>query len=607
MVKRLTVGVGVAISIVILLLLAKNMPATIEAEPRAPHVFYGQVTNSSGTPVAAGYTVQARIDNIHYAQAVNPTNLSFTQDTVTHSLSGSNNYGVTTNFQVCADDPGTTMVEGGEGTDSSPVDSISFYVNNMPATPVVGGSAVASVPFRVGGNDKVDLIIGNGSVSPTSSNFACKSLADPTPAPIFTGGGGGGGSAAPTAVPAGFAAVAAIVAAPLTAEDVQGLEAAEAADALKDTPVEEVLSLLNEITVAKASEILELFTDDKAAAVIGLFETAKAGSIIETLSTTKSAAVIGKLEEEKAVAIIEIIKTATAVAIIEELTVERAIAIVDGVTESKAVDIIELLTAERATEIVTAFITLNIDKAATILGEIKISKAASILSLVEPKKAGKVFDEIATKSAGNIISNMTEEKLIERIPEMTAGKMFAIDPRILFQSMPNVPTEQLVGEVAPQRDADLPAPRMVQSTDSESIYLVERTKVGKWAGLVGSPAPIDKIVGKFNSALEGLNVVIGRLIQPPSGAPALSQDKTIYSIFDIQIEGMNPTDMGAAHSTIYVDKTWMAKNNIHKWSIQLNRLTEDTDTAYVTKTWKNWVPFSTKRLYETDDRTFWLE
>ena len=214
MVKRLTVGVAVSISIVILLLLAKNMPATIEAEPRAPHVLYGQVTNSSGTPVAAGYTVQARIDNIHYGQAVNPTNLSFTQDTVTHSLSGSNNYGVATNFQVCADDPGTTMVEGGEGTDSSPVDSISFYVNNMPATPVVGGSAVASIPFRVGGNDKVDLIIGNGSVSPTSSNFACKSLADPTPAPIFTGGGGGGGGAAPTAVPAGVAAVAAIVAAP---------------------------------------------------------------------------------------------------------------------------------------------------------------------------------------------------------------------------------------------------------------------------------------------------------------------------------------------------------------------------------------------------------
>ena len=68
---------------------------------------------------------------------------------------------------------------------------------------------------------------------------------------------------------------------------------------------------------------------------------------------------------------------------------------------------------------------------------------------------------------------------------------------------------------------------------------------------------------------------------------------------------MNPTDMGAAHSTIYVDKTWMAKNNIHKWSIQLNRLTEDTDTVYVTQTWKNWVPFSTKRLYETDDRIYY--
>ena len=117
MVKRLTVAVVASITVVVLLLLVRNAPATVEAEPRAPHVIYGQVRDSSGTPVAAGYTVHARINNVHYAQVVDTLNASFTQNTVTHALSGSNdnNYGVETNFQVCTDDLGTTSVVEGAG------------------------------------------------------------------------------------------------------------------------------------------------------------------------------------------------------------------------------------------------------------------------------------------------------------------------------------------------------------------------------------------------------------------------------------------------------------------------------------------------------------
>ena len=274
--------------------------------------------------LSSGATVHARINNIHYGQSVNPVNLSFTQTTQTHTLNGQNNYGSSSNFQVCADDPSTVQIEGGQGTDSSPVDSISFFVNNVPATPVVDGVAVSSVPFRVGGNTKVDLIVGTGSTSPTSSSFACTSAQDPTPAPSFIGGGG---MAPPAAEPAAAAAAVAVAnvptAVPLTASDVQGLEASEAAEALKDEPTESVVAVLLEVTDEKVAEVLELFTDDKAAAVLGEFEDSKASSVVESLSVEKAAAVLSKVTETKAISVVELVKTSAAAAIMEELTTEK--------------------------------------------------------------------------------------------------------------------------------------------------------------------------------------------------------------------------------------------------------------------------------------------
>ena len=579
----------------VFLISIKNAPPPIEAEPRAPHVIYGQVRDSSGTPLSSGATVHARINNIHYGQSVNPINLSFTQSTQTHSLSGQNNYGSSSNFQVCADDPSTVQIEGGQGTDSSPVDSISFFVNNVPATPVVDGVAVSSVPYRVGGNTKVDLIVGTGSTSPTSSSFACTSAQDPTPAPSFIGGGGG--MPAPTAVPAAAAVAVAIVptAVPLTASDVQGLEAAEAAESLKDEAVESVVAVLLEVTDEKVAEILELFTDDKAAAIVGEFEDSKASSIVESLSIEKAATVLDKVTETKAIAVVELVKTDTAASIMEELTTEKATAIIGGVTENKAAAIIELVTDVKAAEIVTSLVTSNLGRAAAVVEKITSLKAASILSEVAPSAAGKVFDEIQTSSATNVIRVMSEDKLVARLPEMTAEKMFDIDPKVLFNSMPNAPVEQLVRETTPKAASGTTL-ELVQSTDSESIYVVNKTIPGEWSGLVGSPAPIDKILGKFNSSLSNLNVVVEDLIQPPAGSPGLTKDKVIYDIFGVHVEGAESSDIGAVHTTAYIDKSWLTKNSIHKWSIQLNRLDPENNT---------WVTFDSKRLYETEDRIYY--
>jgi len=169
----------------------------LRAEPKAPHIMVGKVTNSQLTPVAAGANIQARIDNVNYSNSVDSINLTSTQNTVTHSLVGEHNYGVSNNFTVCADDPETSVKEGG-----APSESIVFFINNVQATAIVSGNVVSSVPFSRGGSTTVDLIVGQGAEIVSNSNeWACTTYSEPTPVPSSGGGGGGGGMMAPTATP----------------------------------------------------------------------------------------------------------------------------------------------------------------------------------------------------------------------------------------------------------------------------------------------------------------------------------------------------------------------------------------------------------------------
>ncbi len=86
---------------------------TATAEPKTPHVLFGQIRTESGTVLDAGLSIEARINNIHYGQSVNPSTGVATGNTQTHATTGSGlNYGSLENFQVCADDPATSAVEG---------------------------------------------------------------------------------------------------------------------------------------------------------------------------------------------------------------------------------------------------------------------------------------------------------------------------------------------------------------------------------------------------------------------------------------------------------------------------------------------------------------
>ena len=183
----------------------------LRAEPKAPHIMVGKVTNSQLTPVAAGANIQARIDNVNYSNSVDSINLTSTQNTVTHSLVGEHNYGVSNNFTVCADDPETSVKEGG-----APSESIVFFINNVQATAIVSGNVVSSVPFSRGGSTTVDLIVGQGAEIVSNSNeWACTTYSEPTPVPSSGGGGGGGGGGAAAPAAGGGGGVMVSIATPV--------------------------------------------------------------------------------------------------------------------------------------------------------------------------------------------------------------------------------------------------------------------------------------------------------------------------------------------------------------------------------------------------------
>ena len=202
--------------------------SSVSAAPELPYVLYGRAWTSDGTVLGANLTIQARINNIHFGQSVNPSTQLGTSNTQTHAAATTAhyNYGNSSNFQICADDPATSPIEGGKSGEN-----IVFYVSGIQATAQrvgVDGSARASIPFSSGGTHRVDLVIPSlqsaTAVAATASSAACTTAAAPaapTATPTPTPDAGFGGFTPPTATPTPApAAAAAAVAAPtpVTAE-----------------------------------------------------------------------------------------------------------------------------------------------------------------------------------------------------------------------------------------------------------------------------------------------------------------------------------------------------------------------------------------------------
>ncbi len=231
-----------------------------------------------------------------------------------------------------------------------------------------------------------------------------------------------------------------------------------------------------------------------------------------------------------------------------------------------------------------------------VIEDVGPEKAAEILSLVSKETAGAILEQMAIDSIVLVIEIMTEEKLIERLPEMSAEKLFQIPIEVLFENLPSVPAEAIAPEIEPEVDPTLPPPTVVQVTEDLFIYTAPQTSELKWAKLVGSPAPIEKILGKFNSNLSDVRVILEGLPGKPVELPSFPEGQIPESFFRIDIENAQPADILSVHVTMFITKAWLTQNEIHKWSIQLNRFDEGIGA---------WVPFTAKRVREDEERIFY--
>ena len=228
--------------------------------------------------------------------------------------------------------------------------------------------------------------------------------------------------------------------------------------------------------------------------------------------------------------------------------------------------------------------------------QITIEKKTEILAEADRQTAADIIEELQLTSTIEIVESMDSENLSEILPLVSPERLYEIPPTLLSEKFPNVSIEQLVGEIGPQPHPDLERPTSKQDSPTISTYFVTRTIQSQWAVLIGSPAPLDEVLGKFTNSLASIRVITEDILEPPPSVPKFPPDVVLNSMFTIDLPDSREEDLSVVHVTLFVEKDWVSDHDIHPWSIQFNRLNEESST---------WVPFPTKRIREDDTRIYY--
>ena len=229
---------------------------------------------------------------------------------------------------------------------------------------------------------------------------------------------------------------------------------------------------------------------------------------------------------------------------------------------------------------------------------ISLLQTAGVVESAElpPATAGAILTGVPVGTRTALVENMTAEGLQDRLPEVAPDALFEISAELLYRRLPQVPVEQLTLERLPSVDPSLAPPVSVEVTQTLSIYRVSNTGVNVWATLVSSPAPIDKILARFTRRLSNVEMRLQDLAGPPDGASPLRPGAIAREYFDITLANASPEDVLQGHVTYFVEKSWLEANDIHKWSVFLYRLDEESG---------QWVAMPSRRIREDATRVFY--
>jgi PGF-pre-PGF domain-containing protein len=214
-------------------------------------------------------------------------------------------------------------------------------------------------------------------------------------------------------------------------------------------------------------------------------------------------------------------------------------------------------------------------------------------SLVEKVKAGAILEGIPTEVTGEIISLVPEDRLIDRLPEMSAAKLWEVPLELLMENLPSVPVMHLDFWNRPQVPGDLPDPVASQVSQSVTEYALPEARENEWAVLVSSPAPVDRIWARFTRPLTNVQIEFELLDGQPADTTALPPGRIANSFFRVSLVNARATDVSVAAALISVETSWLEANLVNKWSIEFNQFSEELNT---------WVPSPSKRVREDEER-----
>jgi PGF-pre-PGF domain-containing protein len=239
---------------------------------------------------------------------------------------------------------------------------------------------------------------------------------------------------------------------------------------------------------------------------------------------------------------------------------------------------------------------LSLEQAITIISNSTPQDAARRLEETSPRRAADILDQVGDSHVEDIIEEIDPDALTLVLVLMSENKVKGLNPQVIFQALPQIPARLLLPDDPPEADPNFDDPVAVQVSDTLVIYQVPSTGELVWVYIVRTPAPIEEILAKFSTVITDVQVEVEDLTETPSGSPDFGADEIINSLFRIDVENADPTDLVAGYATIYLSKSWMEENEIHPMSVKLNRLDEESNT---------WVPLPARRVRENNDQVFY--
>jgi PGF-pre-PGF domain-containing protein len=226
-----------------------------------------------------------------------------------------------------------------------------------------------------------------------------------------------------------------------------------------------------------------------------------------------------------------------------------------------------------------------------------VFKSSDILTKMSVKIAASVIQSVSLNSRISIAQIMPTASLADRLQEVSPTAIFANGmTSVLLKRLTSYPVEQLVPETPPTIDPLIPGPEVLATIGNLSMYQASKTSSTDWTKLVGSPLPIDSVLGKFTSSLTNVKINVDILTRAPSDSNLLPDNQTAYKYFNIDIDGAEDTDVSNGHLTFYIADEWFLSTSFAKWSVFLYRL--DVATG-------DWISFPTKRINETGNNVYY--